>query len=600
MKFLYEYPLQITTLTPVHIGCGEDYTPTDYVIENETLYAFDTSAISEGLPEIGRQQLMKLVSGNPAKDQIILIQNLFYQYREALLTRASHYLPVANGVHDLYKKRIGQVAQREESGKRVVNRLEIERTFYNPYDQQPVIPGSSLKGAIRTALLNSINKGEPFTNEEARREKNANAMLQKRLFKYNNLEDDPMRLIHVDDTHSVHNDGCHTEIRFAVNRPRNETKPGQTKRSMAEDKGLYQLLETLPELDVRKFQSRLMIQDVKSIKQTDKLSEKQHHWTIEQIVRSCNQFYSPLLSQELRTVSQRNYVAPEWKQRMKKLLDGIKPLLLSNNAMLLRVGRHSGAEAVTLNGVRNIKINLGKDKSGKNKYEYKAEPRTLWLAADAEASRSEMTPFGWVLIEINPSEQPLTILDEIDKQSNDQKRQRHQKQQERVAELRRELYRENLQKEQDKQKQQAKEAAKLKEQERLAEEAKKREERAKADKVRLDALPEHRRLVELLDKSMKKLQSLYEELKKDVPIEHVLKTYPSTSPIIKERDNVKQLGSKLMSESTKIPANDRNEVAVLLGSAYELIGWHETGANKKQKTKQEKKKRDAIDRIRNG
>ena len=70
-----------------------------------------------------------------------------------------------------------------------------------------------------------------------------------------------------------------------------------------------------------------------------------------------------------------------WYERMETLLAGIKPMLDANKVMLLRIGKHSGAEAVTLNGVRDIKI---------------CQPATVWLGADTKDQRSGMTPFGWV------------------------------------------------------------------------------------------------------------------------------------------------------------------------------------------------------------
>ena len=403
MKFLQEHHLKITTLTPVHIGCGEDYTPTDYVIDDETLFAFDSSIVSDALPKNIHQQLMRLVSGSRQDDVLKQIQGLFHEHRESLMARASHYLPVASGVAELYEQRIGQTAQQEEKGKKVINQLEIERTFYNPVSQMPVIPGSSLKGAIRTALLDFANNSKAVLP----REKNND--LQKRLFDYNNFEKDPMRLIRLDDTIYTTNDGIQSEIRFAVNRSRSEPAQGKTGGTMAEDKGLYQLLETLPELNVRAYDSRLTIQKVSHLQQKNKLPSDEFYWDIEKIAHACNKFYWLLLEQEMNTIGQRSYVKPDWKQDVHQLLFGIKPLLESNKAMLLRVGRHSGAEAVTLNGVRSIKIMQGKDKSPT----HESQPRTLWLAADAQNPRSGMVPFGWLLIEIDPPDNLPAILENL-------------------------------------------------------------------------------------------------------------------------------------------------------------------------------------------
>ena len=160
------------------------------------------------------------------------------------------------------------------------------------------------------------------------------------------------------------------------------------------------------------------------------------------------------------------------------------------------------------------------------------------------------------------------------------------------------LGRDKSQKEKEKQEQQDKQIAKQKEQERLAEQARQKEEQEKSEKARFASLPEHRQYIELLDKSMGRLISLFEELRSTDTIEHVLRTYPPTSQIMIERDKVKRSANQLSSVSNEIPADERMTAAELLERAYDLIGWHEPGANKKQKARQERKKRDAIARVR--
>ncbi|NTU63262.1 MAG: hypothetical protein HGB05_07630, partial [Chloroflexi bacterium] len=38
--------------------------------------------------------------------------------------------------------------------KQELNKFAISRTSYTPYDGMPYVPGTSLKGALRTAYLN--------------------------------------------------------------------------------------------------------------------------------------------------------------------------------------------------------------------------------------------------------------------------------------------------------------------------------------------------------------------------------------------------------------------------------------------------------------
>ena len=90
MNFLESRRLLISTLSPVHIGCGEDYDPTHYVIEDDTLYEFEPNMVA------------------------------------------------------FYQKRVGKTVQVEGDGAHLLIRLEIERTFFNPANGVPVLPGSSL------------------------------------------------------------------------------------------------------------------------------------------------------------------------------------------------------------------------------------------------------------------------------------------------------------------------------------------------------------------------------------------------------------------------------------------------------------------------
>ena len=41
--FLSNHRLHLTPLAPIHIGCGEDFEPTNYVIDDGLLYGFEPS-----------------------------------------------------------------------------------------------------------------------------------------------------------------------------------------------------------------------------------------------------------------------------------------------------------------------------------------------------------------------------------------------------------------------------------------------------------------------------------------------------------------------------------------------------------------------------
>lgn len=396
--FLNHYTLKYTPLSPVHIGTDESYEPGNYVIDDEAgaLYSFDSGAALAGLSDSDKQQLLAIVNSRPDDTLLTKVQAFFYNHREKLLAYAMPPVPTASGVKTLYEKRIGKTAQQEGQGRRVINKLEIERTFYNPVDGKPLLPGSSIKGAIRTALLDGINNEKPLNRNER------NQQLQERLFD-GKFDTDPMRLVSVADAGWQ---GCADkpacQVQFAVNRKRKPVfKDGNLVKSQAEASNLYQLLECVAPCHYQSFTGSLTLLNTQSVAQHNrKLPKQELHWTAKDIAKACNDFYVGLFWQEFNAIKERGYLKTAWLNQMEQLLDnGLSKRLHDGDAFLLRVGRHSGAEALTLNGVRSIMIKgQGRDKT------WESQPKTWWLAADDISNKQDMLPFGWVLVEINPQE----------------------------------------------------------------------------------------------------------------------------------------------------------------------------------------------------
>jgi CRISPR-associated protein Csm5 len=105
----------------------------------------------------------------------------------------------------------------------------------------------------------------------------------------------------------------------------------------------------------------------------------------------------PQLERELEMLQQLNYANKEWAQGLEKLLaNELSEAFKNQQAFLLRVGQHGGAESNTLDGVRHIKIMQGKGNAPK----FLAKPTTIWLAANHKDQQHDLLPFGWVLVEI--------------------------------------------------------------------------------------------------------------------------------------------------------------------------------------------------------
>lgn len=412
---LNHYRLHITPLSPIHIGTGDSYDPTQYVIEDGVLYEFDTGAALQALTAADRAELLKITSGKPTPQMLKGVQAFFYQRRDQLKPWAVQQIPVLEGVADLYRDRIGQTAQREGQGREVLNKLEIDRYARNPVSREPVLLGSSLKGAIRTALLNQVN------NKQSARERQGLHEFQGRLLQYRDpergrlhLELDPLRLVQIADAAWQGQGLPGAEIHFAVNRKKQPVvdAQGRLRKAMGESENLNQILECVPPWRYRAFTGQLTLQDVSGLSVSDHRGERRlpdPRFTLKDIAHACNAFYLPNLTRERKILKERGFVDSTWDAAITQTLQRVKDKITANQAFLLRVGRHSGAEAVTLEGVRKIRIMQGHGQPAGQA----DTAKTLWLAANDKNQTAGLLPFGWLLVEVEPLDAPVNDWPEL-------------------------------------------------------------------------------------------------------------------------------------------------------------------------------------------
>jgi len=153
----FTIPLKITTVTPLHIGDdkGEVLSPyCDYVFkDNESLYYLNLRRIEE-----------KVVKANALDEYVRLVRAMDNTRSEFDLKRF---------LTDRLKLRLEDVVSHtiRQKGLKEKQKLQIMRTVRNGY--QPYLPGSSLKGAIRTAILYDwlvcTESGEPVLKDYSKK-----------------------------------------------------------------------------------------------------------------------------------------------------------------------------------------------------------------------------------------------------------------------------------------------------------------------------------------------------------------------------------------------------------------------------------------------
>ena len=365
--------ISISTLSPVHIGCDEVYEPSNFVIHDGLLHALELNGLAAELSESERQQLGRFAD---EREPIGAIQRFFKSKAQRLSHISCHQVAVADGIVSEYEEKIGRAVQQGKGGSATYNIFPIARTAFRPLDNTPYFPGSSLKGSIRTAWLNHLlsQRGNPLRTED-RRDKNKSRTLQERLLGYSagKFENDPFRLVALSDAHpEADTTPPPTRVLYAVSKKK--------RLSDRATKGINVFLETVPDALPAAFLGELRL--------TGSID-----WA--PLCDACNRFYRPQLESELNHDLLGNLIDKDWKRLISSLLGNeFAELAQARQGFLLRVGRHSGAESLTLDGVREIKI-LGKQGDPPT---YRPNTTEKRFASLNKTGDSALLPFGWIWV----------------------------------------------------------------------------------------------------------------------------------------------------------------------------------------------------------
>lgn len=137
---LHTYYLKIKTLSPIHIGTGEAYEPTNFVIDNGKLYQFDEVLFYQSLNLADKNLFLRKLN-----NWMSIIDFYRSKVQEAKAVSAFE-CNVSKKVENTYKK------IRNNDGSKKKNQFQIAQTFKNPNTYRAIIAGSSLKGMLDTVL----------------------------------------------------------------------------------------------------------------------------------------------------------------------------------------------------------------------------------------------------------------------------------------------------------------------------------------------------------------------------------------------------------------------------------------------------------------
>lgn len=167
--FLTKHRISLTPVSPIHVGCGETYAPTNFVIDTRKnlLYRFEPEDVF-----VFPSPLWKALSHECT--DLHRLARFYLRNLDAIKPKSNVILQVS----EYASKQYNDFASIRNPGKQ----LEIFRAAYEWKESSiaetmmmtPYFPGSSLKGCVATSLMNRLYDGlqknviPPFENSPLR------------------------------------------------------------------------------------------------------------------------------------------------------------------------------------------------------------------------------------------------------------------------------------------------------------------------------------------------------------------------------------------------------------------------------------------------
>jgi len=140
-KILEKYTLEITTLSPAHIGDGSELTPLDYIMRNRVIHVINEDKLFK---ELERRRLVNRFINYVESNRRVSLEDFIKKYMWGVEPK----------LYENLTKYSLEILSKRLEGKQI-------STFIKNSEGEAYIPGSEIKGAIRIALLHSILEKDP-------------------------------------------------------------------------------------------------------------------------------------------------------------------------------------------------------------------------------------------------------------------------------------------------------------------------------------------------------------------------------------------------------------------------------------------------------
>ena len=336
------YNVRLHILSPVHVGSGQELDPFSYVIRNNKLLIIDLAKWIENYSD--KETLYQKMDSDDYIDLRNYIAENFNDENAVLSTIDVKSSEVVR----TYKKAVYDKTSRNQALINFMTRNEITKT--------PYLPGSSIKGAIRTAIANRFVISANIKSGDSYKSKYNEKIFGK-------STNDPMKNLKISD---VSLDNFSTVIY--------EAREHSSKDSRT-PKGSYEAAVSFCHTDTPVVYPLNI-----TLKPFDLHGETVD---IRFLIDSLHRFYMPKFIEEY----EKFYKDESYKDIQRAIAPlNMEALRLKTNEAFIRIGHFSHVECVTLDKVRSPKTRKGRD----GKPLPWGQTRTL---------ANGIYPFGWTKIE---------------------------------------------------------------------------------------------------------------------------------------------------------------------------------------------------------
>ncbi len=142
------YRCRLIPLTPIHVGAGETIALEDYFLANGKLTRFHPPAVLRAMSDAERKRYVALLSGGDTNmgDALKLLRQCAQKAPESWI----YSIEVGAASRQSLAEAVDKVETRKG---------EVHPLIWNEVRREAVLPGSAIKGAIRTALLSGTVAG---------------------------------------------------------------------------------------------------------------------------------------------------------------------------------------------------------------------------------------------------------------------------------------------------------------------------------------------------------------------------------------------------------------------------------------------------------